>query len=182
MTKAEQSKKYYWANKEEINAASKNRYWEKRDDIVARRIQIRDDNRQQAEVEGRDWKVAEFVVRKAYRERYKLNNPEAFLLSGAKQRAENAGMDFNITEEDIVIPSHCPVFHFPLVWRSESSGMKMDDSPSIDRIDSTKGYIKDNVQVISWKANRLKQNATLEDVEKLYNHMKQQVHNQCPLQ
>jgi hypothetical protein len=42
-----------------------------------------------------------------------------------------------------------------------------ETSPSIDRIDSTKGYTPDNIQIISWKANRVKGYATLQELEML---------------
>jgi hypothetical protein len=37
-------------------------------------------------------------------------------------------------------------------------------SPSLDRIDNNKGYIKGNVEVISWKANIMKSNASPEEL------------------
>lgn len=54
---------------------------------------------------------------------------------------------------DIQIPELCPVFKTPMV------------SPSLDRIDSSKGYVKGNVRVISKRANQLKSNATVEEME-----------------
>jgi hypothetical protein len=48
-----------------------------------------------------------------------------------------------------------------------------ENSPSIDRIDSTKGYTPDNIQIISWKANRIKGYATLQELEMLLAYLTQ---------
>ncbi len=45
--------------------------------------------------------------------------------------------------------------------------MAEDGSFSIDRILSTKGYTADNIVVISQKANRMKNNGTLAEMESL---------------
>jgi len=47
-----------------------------------------------------------------------------------------------------------------------------DNSPSLDRLDNTKGYIKGNIVVISNKANRLKGDATLQELERLVEWLK----------
>jgi hypothetical protein len=64
----------------------------------------------------------------------------------------------------------CPIFGFKLEWNG--TGFR-ETSPSIDRIDSTKGYTKDNVQIISWKANRIKGYASVEELEILLAYLKQ---------
>ncbi len=73
---------------------------------------------------------------------------------------------FDLIEEDILVPERCPVLGIELSI-NESRSSK-DNSPSIDRIDPTLGYTKDNVIVISLKANRIKNNATFEEFEKVY--------------
>lgn len=76
------------------------------------------------------------------------------------------GLEFTITPKDIEIPSHCPVFGCKL-QRGSGSGGAVATSPSIDRIDSSKGYVPGNVRVISKRANTLKNNATLPELELL---------------
>lgn len=75
----------------------------------------------------------------------------------ARQRAKRRKIEFSLTENDITIPSHCPVLGVKLKfnWSGLRSGY-FPDSPSIDRIDNTKGYVKDNVRIISNRANNLK--------------------------
>ena len=88
----------------------------------------------------------------------------------AKKRAEKSGIEFNIGLNDIVIPKVCPVFGFQ--FEIGKGKGPTDKSPSLDRIDNAKGYVKNNVQVISFKANRMKNDCNLDDVEKLLWFMK----------
>lgn len=55
-----------------------------------------------------------------------------------------------------IMPKKCPVFNVPLV---KGKGKPHDWSPSIDKIDPKKGYIKGNIQVISMLANAMKNHA-----------------------
>lgn len=86
---------------------------------------------------------------------WRASNPEKHMLQSARIRARKLGLEFSIELSDIVIPKVCPVFGTPI------------HRPSLDRIDSSKGYTKDNVWVISWRANRLKSDATLKELENL---------------
>jgi len=92
-----------------------------------------------------------------YQDNYRKEHPEKYLFSLAKRRAKRKNIEFNIVIEDIVIPALCPLLDIPINSYSETN----DFRPSIDRIDSTKGYIKGNVWVVSWKANRLKNSTSL---------------------
>jgi hypothetical protein len=94
---------------------------------------------------------------KKHRER-KQNSPELYLWKYAKARAKSEGMDFDLEVTDIVIPEVCPYFKTPFIMGDKQL------AASLDRIDSSGGYTKDNVRVISYKANRMKNNATEQEL------------------
>ena len=79
------------------------------------------------------------------------------MLSDAKVRARKKGLQFNIELADIVVPNHCPYLNILLVTDNDC---KRDDSPTLDRIVPSLGYVKGNVEVISERANRIKNDAT----------------------
>lgn len=106
--------------------------------------------------------------RAEYQRQYKANNPAKCMLHRARTRAKKKGLEFNITENDIIIPDICPVLGIKLEYKFEG---KQDCSPSLDRINSDLGYIKGNVQVISDRANTLKNNATIEELLLVVEHM-----------
>ena len=85
------------------------------------------------------------------------------LKGSAKKR--DIPFDLTVTQlNELTFPISCPVLGIPLKF---NRGQMQDDSYSIDRIDSTQGYTIDNIRVISWRANRLKNNATNEELIKL---------------
>ena len=88
--------------------------------------------------------------------------PEYAMWARAKRRASQEGLLFNIEPTDITIPETCPVFGWPLAI---GDGASHDASPSLDRVVPEKGYVKGNIWVISHLANRIKNNATLEQLE-----------------
>jgi len=91
----------------------------------------------------------------------RLRNISSVLLTECKRRALKKGLEFNLTLEDIVIPNICPILLQPIVQGNKDN---YKFSPSIDRIDNTKGYVKDNIQIISMKANTIKNSATIEEL------------------
>lgn len=99
---------------------------------------------------------------------YRKNNPEWALHNSAKHRAKKVGRDFDIEVSDVVIPNVCPILNIPLF---KGSGKVSDNSPSLDRIDQEKGYVKGNVAVISYRANRLKGDLTMSQLTNLISYM-----------
>lgn len=86
------------------------------------------------------------------------------LLISAKSRAKRTGIKFDLTLEDVVIPTMCPLLGIKL---EKAIKTQAPASPSLDRIDPTAGYVKGNVWVISWRANWIKSNASLLELGRL---------------
>lgn len=95
-----------------------------------------------------------------YYTKTKQANPALFMWKQAKHRAQwdYDNMEFTITMEDIIIPERCPYLGIEFQALDKRYGY------SLDRIDSTKGYVKDNIQVISRLANIMKNNATEQEL------------------
>jgi hypothetical protein len=104
----------------------------------------------------------------AYKRELNRRNPENYILQGARQRAKKDGLPFDLTRDDIIIPTICPVLGCELKM---SSGKPSNCSPSIDRIQPELGYVKGNVRIISWRANDVKGNATIEELQKILAYM-----------
>jgi hypothetical protein len=98
-----------------------------------------------------------------------VSNPARQMLVNAKARATKRGIEFSINESDIVIPLLCPVLGIPL---NAGQGQRQSGSPTLDRWDNFKGYTPDNICVISYRANTLKSDATVEEMEKVTEYMR----------
>ena len=60
-----------------------------------------------------------------------------------------------------------PIKRYPMVpGGNVRKGVIMPDSKSLDRIDPTKGYIPDNIRIVSWRANGMLNNWNLFDLLK----------------
>ena len=94
------------------------------------------------------------------------HNRQSRMLSAAKQRAARHELPFDITHEDIVIPEYCPV----LPWIKLERGSN-DTRPELDRVVPHLGYVKGNVQVISGRANRIKWNASLDELKRIADYV-----------
>jgi hypothetical protein len=102
-----------------------------------------------------------------YAKVYKKQNIENSLLYAARSRAKQFGIQIDIDIEDIVVPEFCPVLGIKLSVDGDKN-----NSPSLDKMIPERGYTKGNVKVISWRANWIKNNATPEEIEKLYIYSK----------
>lgn len=99
--------------------------------------------------------------------------PERQILAAAKARADRHGLPFDITEADLAIPAQCPVLGIPLGKGPE--GRAHAGSPSVDRIIPERGYVRDNVRVISFRANTIKNDASLAELEAVTEYLRREL-------
>lgn len=100
---------------------------------------------------------------------WRRKNAVRSMLRSAARRAAEMGWEFNIECSDIHIPEFCPVLGMPLMMGTR---MAHGGSPSLDRFDNMQGYIKGNVRVISRRANTLKSDATIDELEAVIAYMR----------
>lgn len=96
---------------------------------------------------------------KAFYYRDKEENPKKYLLKYAKARATKKGLPFTITEDDIVIPTHCPLLGVPLEFGHSRY------CPSIDRVIPELGYVPTNIRIMSLAANKFKSDMSPDELE-----------------
>lgn len=141
----ERSRSYYARNKNRIKASVK---------VYAAK------NTFKVKESHRRWYKDNYDHARLMRSRYWLQNPLRYLIRLAKKRAIKRGIEFSITVDDVSIPDVCPLLGIPI----EPFNAKVDYRPSIDRLDSRKGYIPGNVLIISQRANRIKSDATPDEI------------------
>lgn len=144
---------YYSRNSEGMKRQARQYYLDNKEKVLGDVKLYRDSNRHIIQEKGREY----------YRR--KLKNR---MLNGSRARAKKYGIEHDISEADFEVPEMCPLLEIPLIIGHASVS---EGSPSLDRIDPQKGYVKGNVWVISHKANTMKSNASLEEIHLFYRNI-----------
>jgi hypothetical protein len=119
-------------------------------------------------VQGACQKCMNKAVRK-HNQKDPIKSQVRQMLYAAERRALKKGLNFDINFDYVrlLVVSDCPVLGMPLQWSCDrgDSPLCLSGSPSLDRIDPQKGYVKGNVWIISHRANMIKSNATHEELK-----------------
>ena len=131
------------------------------------------------------WERSGYASKEAYykyhKEYYKKNKDKisqakkddkwTYRLQHAKLRAKEKGLEFNLTREflESIYVQFCPILGTELSYGG--TGRIVPESATIDRIDNSKGYTTDNVQILSYKANRMKSDATHDELKAFANYI-----------
>jgi hypothetical protein len=101
--------------------------------------------------------------------RNRLKDPIGNRLTRIKHRSKKNNLDFNLDRSDFPEFPVCPIFNTDLTYNPDEKDIYK--KASVDRIDPTKGYTKDNIKIISYKANMLKNDSSIEVLQRLLDYM-----------
>lgn len=116
---------------------------------------------------------------KSAKQKWRLRDPKwswvTSAMGGARHRAKKFGLPIDLTSEYLysITPDVCPVFQTEFIF--VGIGQKNRDNKrmaSLDRIRPNEGYVKGNVCVISCRANAIKSNASLEEIQLVIDYLK----------
>ena len=97
------------------------------------------------------------------------------MYTNARRSSRTRDIYFDLKPEDITTLELCPILGIELTYGG--TGKVKDSSASIDRVDNSLGYVKGNVMIISNRANRIKGDATVEELEAIISYMNKHKEN-----
>ena len=157
------------------------KHWseDNREKKAARKKQWDEDNREKKAAYDKKYHADNREKRAAYDKAYKAvlkkekqnGTPKGILaqkrkmLERAKARAVKKNIPFNLTLDDFELPATCPVLGTEILLGTDYA--TRDQAPSLDRVIPALGYVKGNVIVISYRANRIKNDATVTELSRV---------------
>jgi hypothetical protein len=121
------------------------------------------------------WRTKNREKRLVIERQWRLKNPAHGMFSNAKERAKLKKVSFNLEKGDIVIPERCPCCqHFLEVGRTKVHS----HSPTLDRLDLSRGYIRGNVWVICHFCNRQKSDMSVAQLRALADKIEAEIERQ----
>jgi hypothetical protein len=92
--------------------------------------------------------------------------------------AKRNNIPFSIKFESIEQPKFCPVLGIELNYNWSGEHLRDDAKATIDKVIPELGYVPGNVYVISWRANKLKSNMNLTELQQIMNYIKEKTNGQ----
>lgn len=106
-------------------------------------------------------------------DKYRYQNTFYRQYIARKQAANRKGIPFTIEFDQIEQPSHCPILGLELNYGWSGENMRDPAKATIDKLIPKNGYVPGNVFVISWRANKLKSDMTLQELESIMKYIKE---------
>jgi hypothetical protein len=111
-----------------------------------------------------------------YQRNSRARSPKDHLVSQAKMRAKRDGLPFNLTVDGLYWPTHCPILGIKLNYSKEPTAERegwqlRSNTVTLDRRINELGYVAGNVFAISHRANRIKSDATFDELKAVLAYM-----------
>ena len=132
--------------------------------VRAYQKKYRDENAEKIKSWKDSFKEKNPTKERLYNMAWRKRDPARALLYAAKTRAKKYGIQFSIDKSDIVVPESCPILGIQFGPNTGRGPGAHQDSMSLDRVDPSLGYVPGNVQVISMKANVMKNSANVAEL------------------
>ena len=142
-------------------------YYERnREAILAKRKADYENNKEKQLAYNKQWRQQNPERFQEYRKRWEKKSPTYIMYHNAKRRAAECNIPFDLDWKSLEIPENCPILGIKLGTHTRES------TASLDRVIPSLGYVNSNVRIISMRANRLKNDATVEELQKILEYMK----------
>jgi hypothetical protein len=92
-----------------------------------------------------------------------------------KQKAIKLRIPFTIEFDQLEQPKYCPILGLELNYGWSGLNRRDPSKASIDKLIPELGYVPGNVFVISWRANKLKCDMSLQEIEKMLKYIKERL-------
>jgi len=112
------------------------------------------------------------------RDRYRaMDNTMPHQFRQRKNQALKKGIPFTIELDELDQPEYCPILGIKLnyAWGGKNGKLRDPAKATVDKVIPELGYVPGNVYVISWRANKLKSDMTLDELEKIMNYIKEKI-------
>lgn len=110
---------------------------------------------------------------KEYAKSWWMKNPTQSNYNAILRRCKQDSIPCDLTSRHDLppIPDVCPILGIPLEHRKDGIKGPTPNTPSVDRVNPSLGYVKGNLRYISHKANRLKSNMTRDQLQSLLDYI-----------
>lgn len=110
-----------------------------------------------------------------YREKYRVQRLAYHAINRAKHNGLACDEDY-MRALGYSRPTNCPCCGIVLNYAYSGTGKEpLYNGPSLDRVDTLKGYVAGNVEIICWRCNALKRDSTLKELEQIVQYMRKRL-------
>jgi len=146
----------------------------KRDREYKRKLRSTPEGKLKSDAVNKKFRENNRIHRAAATEEWRTKYPIRDFLTRIKFHAKERGIPFDLKEEDLLpLPDCCPILGVEFKYRANCKskiGPRGIHTPSIDRVDNTRGYTRDNVVIVSWRVNNIKCDAELWELKAILDY------------